>query len=342
MNNVYPSTHPLIAAKLTRLRDVRTHFPVYQGLVVRRLKGLVRAVDGIDLDIPEGEALGLVGDRPPPRPARRRRRPSRPAQRPVGMSGTTPAGADASGAAPGATALPASLRFIERDWLSSNQVLFFDGEGAQAHASLVDTGYVKHAELTLALVRHVLARHGLPERALTRILKRNNYTGRLHALVNMADSLESARKVYQRFAQAVHKYMQVDIDWFGHVSADRAVVTSVRLQHPVILVQPDAPASRCFHALAQGLEQACSGEQGPGLAEHLRSLQPETAVDPASAAIDMIRSAQPTRPVAREANLGELHRQFVDCIQESKGSAEELVAAIKRRYEAPLKEVFGC
>ena len=170
--------------------------------------------------------------------------------------------------------------------------------------------------------------------ALTRILKRNNYTGRLHALVNMADSVESARKVYQRFAQAVHKYMQVDIDWFGHVSADRAVVTSVRLQHPVILVQPDAPASRCFHALAQGLEQACSGEQGPGLAEHLRSLQPETAVDPASAAIDMIRSAQPTRPVAREANLGELHRQFIDCIQESKGSAEELVAAIKPIIDA--------
>lgn len=49
-------------APLLRLRDVRTHFPVYQGLVVRRLKGLVRAVDGIDLDIPEGEALGLVGE----------------------------------------------------------------------------------------------------------------------------------------------------------------------------------------------------------------------------------------------------------------------------------------
>ncbi len=49
-------------APLLRLRDVHTHFPVYQGMVMRRLKGLVRAVDGIDLDIPEGEALGLVGE----------------------------------------------------------------------------------------------------------------------------------------------------------------------------------------------------------------------------------------------------------------------------------------
>ncbi|MFO1200273.1 MAG: MBL fold metallo-hydrolase [Burkholderiaceae bacterium] len=71
---------------------------------------------------------------------------------------------------PAAPALPDSMHVIERDWLSSNQVLFFDGAGAEARASLVDTGYVKHAELTLALVRHVLARRGLPERALTRVL----------------------------------------------------------------------------------------------------------------------------------------------------------------------------
>ena len=33
MNNVYPSTHPLIAAKLTRLRDVRTEPKKFRELV---------------------------------------------------------------------------------------------------------------------------------------------------------------------------------------------------------------------------------------------------------------------------------------------------------------------
>ena len=54
------------------------------------------------------------------------------------------------------------MRFIERDWLSSNQVLFFDGKN---EASLVDTGYVKHKALSLSLLDH--AREG---RALTRII----------------------------------------------------------------------------------------------------------------------------------------------------------------------------
>ena len=48
--------------------------------------------------------------------------------------------------------LPATLRFIERDWLSANGVLFDDG----THTALVDTGYVKHQDLTLAVVRRAL------------------------------------------------------------------------------------------------------------------------------------------------------------------------------------------
>ena len=48
--------------------------------------------------------------------------------------------------------LPPTMRFIERDWLSANGILFDDGRTS----SLVDTGYVKHRPLTLALVRHAL------------------------------------------------------------------------------------------------------------------------------------------------------------------------------------------
>ncbi|RPH67508.1 MAG: MBL fold metallo-hydrolase [Burkholderiales bacterium] len=58
-----------------------------------------------------------------------------------------------SGATP---ALPASLRFIERDWLSSNQVLGFEN----GEAIVVDTGYDKHAALTVELVRRALADAG--------------------------------------------------------------------------------------------------------------------------------------------------------------------------------------
>ncbi len=52
--------------------------------------------------------------------------------------------------------LPATLRFVERDWLSSNQVVGIDGDAA----TVVDTGYAKHAALTVALMRQLLAGSG--------------------------------------------------------------------------------------------------------------------------------------------------------------------------------------
>ncbi len=49
--------------------------------------------------------------------------------------------------------LPESIRFIERDWLSANHVMFRDSDGA----TIVDTGYVKHVDATLAKVDAVLS-----------------------------------------------------------------------------------------------------------------------------------------------------------------------------------------
>jgi glyoxylase-like metal-dependent hydrolase (beta-lactamase superfamily II) len=52
--------------------------------------------------------------------------------------------------------LPPNIRFIERDWLSANHVMFRDDHGA----TIVDTGYVKFAEETLERVDDALAAWG--------------------------------------------------------------------------------------------------------------------------------------------------------------------------------------
>jgi glyoxylase-like metal-dependent hydrolase (beta-lactamase superfamily II) len=56
----------------------------------------------------------------------------------------------------------AQLRVIERNWLSANQIIFYDSDHA---GSVVDTGYIKHQDMTVALIREALA-----GRNLTRIL----------------------------------------------------------------------------------------------------------------------------------------------------------------------------
>lgn len=43
-------------------KDIKMHFPIYKGLVFRTESSVVKAVDGVSLDLKEGETLGLVGE----------------------------------------------------------------------------------------------------------------------------------------------------------------------------------------------------------------------------------------------------------------------------------------
>jgi len=47
---------------ILQLTDVKTHFPVHEGFLVKRQRGSVKAVDGVNLTLGRGEVLGLVGE----------------------------------------------------------------------------------------------------------------------------------------------------------------------------------------------------------------------------------------------------------------------------------------
>ena len=47
---------------LVKVRDLKMHFPVTQGIIIQRQVGAIKAVDGITFDIIRGETLGLVGE----------------------------------------------------------------------------------------------------------------------------------------------------------------------------------------------------------------------------------------------------------------------------------------
>ncbi|MBI2307088.1 MAG: MBL fold metallo-hydrolase [Rhodocyclales bacterium] len=63
--------------------------------------------------------------------------------------------------------LPDSLLVLERGWLSSNNIVFFEGESA----ALVDSGYVSHAAQTVALLERAL-----DGRQLTRLINTHSHS----------------------------------------------------------------------------------------------------------------------------------------------------------------------
>jgi glyoxylase-like metal-dependent hydrolase (beta-lactamase superfamily II) len=68
---------------------------------------------------------------------------------------------------------------LQRDWLSANQVVFAEA-GAPGPTTVVDTGYARHAELTLQLVDHALA--GQPLRRIVNTHLHSDHCGGNHAL----------------------------------------------------------------------------------------------------------------------------------------------------------------
>lgn len=63
--------------------------------------------------------------------------------------------------------LPDSIRVLERGWLSSNNVVLFDG----AAATVIDSGYLSHGEQTVALIRETLG-----GRQLTRLINTHSHS----------------------------------------------------------------------------------------------------------------------------------------------------------------------
>ncbi|KZY64204.1 hypothetical protein A3735_09185 [Oleiphilus sp. HI0061] len=102
--------------------------------------------------------------------------------------------------------------------------------------------------------------------SLLKVLKRRGYRREVQIVVNMVSNAAQAKKVFQRFSQAVSKYLDLNTEYLGSVWMDESMRAAVSLQRPVALYPKTDPSARCFYRLAEKIDDLFSQTGVPRLA----------------------------------------------------------------------------
>jgi flagellar biosynthesis protein FlhG len=75
-------------------------------------------------------------------------------------------------------------------------------------------------------------------------------------LINMVNDIQEAHEVHRQLSLVADRFLDISIEYMGHVFYDRNVVKGVKQQQAVTLLYPSTIASRCFESLAVKLCQS--------------------------------------------------------------------------------------
>jgi flagellar biosynthesis protein FlhG len=92
--------------------------------------------------------------------------------------------------------------------------------------------------------------------ALMKILSMRYGVKQFKLVVNMVSDIQEAHEVYRQLKLVAERFLDIAIEYIGHVSYDKNVTRGVRQQKAVCDLYPDTQASRCFNSLAVKLCQS--------------------------------------------------------------------------------------
>ena len=91
--------------------------------------------------------------------------------------------------------------------------------------------------------------------ALIKLLNRDYGVFRFHILANMAGSAQEGRDAYDKIARVSDRFLDVALDYMGHVPRDEYLVKAVRRQRAVVEAYPRSRAATAFRNLADKIEK---------------------------------------------------------------------------------------
>ncbi len=87
--------------------------------------------------------------------------------------------------------------------------------------------------------------------ALIKVLYQRHAKKRFRLIVNMVKNVAEAKNVYERLNSATDHFLNLTVNYLGHVVSDEKVTESVRRQKAFAELFPDSPASRCIREIAE-------------------------------------------------------------------------------------------
>ena len=87
--------------------------------------------------------------------------------------------------------------------------------------------------------------------ALMKVLSLDYSRKHFKLAVNLARSSKEAMEVYKQLELVADRFLNIEIEYMGHVLIDENIRKGVRLQKVVSEIHPDTKASRCFASLAK-------------------------------------------------------------------------------------------
>ncbi len=87
--------------------------------------------------------------------------------------------------------------------------------------------------------------------ALIKLLNREHDISRFRVLVNMVQSKQEGRRLYENLARVTDRYLFVELNYMGSIPYDKLLRKAVRQQSAVVECYPESSASQQFKVLAR-------------------------------------------------------------------------------------------
>lgn len=92
--------------------------------------------------------------------------------------------------------------------------------------------------------------------ALMKVMSQDYKVKRFKLLVNMVENPKEALGVYNNLLSVSDRFLNIHIEYLGHILDDRRVSQSVIARKVLCEAWPDSPATRCFEMVAKALHES--------------------------------------------------------------------------------------